>query len=63
MWIFFVLSKDYETNSSSHDLLGENIIVQTNRWQHGFLMGERKKVGRELRANRGNKSQTLVNRN
>lgn len=42
MWIVLFLSKDYEANSSSDYLLRENTIVQTNRLQQCFLMGERK---------------------
>lgn len=42
MWIVLFLSKDYEANSSSDYLLRENTIVQTNRLQQCFLMGEKK---------------------
>ena len=47
MWIVLFLSKDYEANSSSDYLLRENIIVQTNRLQQRFQMGERKKNKKE----------------
>lgn len=77
MWIVLFLSKDYEANSSSDYLLRENIIVQTNRLQQRFQMGERKKNKKEcvrmcgvlglggwnFTAEHRNKSQTLVNRN
>jgi len=53
MWIVLFLSKDYEANSSSDYLLRENIIVQTNRLQQRFQMGERKKNKKECVRMRG----------